>query len=45
MTDENVAWVKSIDSVTLKDSPLLKGKWARMLDLSTPDTRGLMLAG
>lgn len=42
MAEDSAAWVKKIDSVELKDSPLLKGKWARMLDLSTPDTRGLI---
>lgn len=42
MTDDNIAWVKSVDSVQLKESPLLKGKWARMLDLSAPDARGLI---
>ena len=42
MTDENVAWVKSIDGVTLKESPLLKGQWARMLDMSAPGVRGMI---
>ncbi len=42
MTDDSAAWVKSIDSVPLKESPLLKGRWARMLDLSAPGARGLI---
>ncbi|MBE2269531.1 MAG: cupin domain-containing protein [Anaerolinea sp.] len=38
----DTAWVKSIDSVELKGSALLKGKWARMVDLSSPQARGLI---